>query len=278
MPRCPRCKQTYVGAFHMNCPAIVGPVAPASQQAAPDVSGAAEAIAPEATGQARPPAPPGQKSISQREPPRQPASPRPLARAPTAPSPANQPRAATAPMHTAAPPASLSDRGALRGIVTGIGSGQARRSRGRTATSAIVGVSLLVLSLVVLNPCIFVLAIVGIYVLRGSVFRTLFPGGNVPTWSCALYDHERQISDNIRVLEPEGVPPEIGAYVAVDGRRRSTHFEAWAVRRIRDAQGNPTGGDSLVARQVPPALVGYGLLLLGLLAMLWAVGVVVGFQ
>lgn len=144
-----------------------------------------------------------------------------------------------------------------------------RRPPNGPAAAAILGGGLLILAIGMIAPCLMILALLGAYFLRRTLFRAVLPGGTVTTWNCIVYDQAQSISFSAVIFDPEGTPPESGAHVLVRGRQRATFFRATEIVREADARGNrvPTR-EGLFARQMPPAWLGYGLLGLGLLACL----------
>jgi hypothetical protein len=283
MPRCRKCNQPYTGAFHVNCPGAVPATARLDAPGRGDevpVTFIAQLDAPTA-----PPARPTEEPLVQAAPaPARGNSPfgTPQRAAPPArrqlPADAVHPPAPTTPAPAAPPPiaapASSPRHAGHHCTVIARHQTQQRRPPNDTAIAATLGMVLLLFAFIGYLPCLIMLALLVFVLFRlrifgptASLFRLMFPGGQVPAWHFEVFDHDRSASYSVILLDPVGVAPVERSRVLVRGRMRRNYFQATQIMRETDANGVPVlGQDGLIARRMPPtwlaaALLGAGILL-----------------
>jgi hypothetical protein len=147
---------------------------------------------------------------------------------------------------------------------------QQRRPVNTAAIAAMLGSVLLLFALVGYLPCLIILALLAFVMFRFRIFGiaapvlwTLFPTGQVAAWHFEVFDHDRNASYSVVLLDPIGVAPADRSRVLVRGRMRRNYFQATQILRVADASGNRTlESDGLIARQVPPIWLA-GMLLCG---------------
>lgn len=282
MPRCRRCQQPYTGAFHVNCPgAPSGP--PVRPVAGADLEPLITLIPQEDQSQLRPVAP------------HQPVPPKPAARGnspfgmPPAIGPGNETPHAVVDVRPAVPaqleaprqaapavapaPNDAGVRAGRRCTIMGRQQTQQRRPVNNAAIAAMLGVILVLFAFIGYLSCLIILALLVFVTFRfrffgwaSPLFRMMVPGGQVSAWHFEVFDHDRNASYSVVIIDPLGVAPVERSRVRIRGRMRQNYFQATHVLRETDANGVPVlGHDGLIARQIPPLWLAIALLAGGVL-------------